>query len=105
MPLPLLLEQLLLPQLELALDPRAPLGFFHPKPVLALARLALALGAPAPRLFLAYPAGPFVAGPLLGLPPGPPLGLRLRQARIRLRLHPFVLESPQLFQREQDRAL
>src|SRR6185436_16846693 len=87
MPQPLLFEQLLLLQRELALDPGAPLGFFHPKPILTLARL-----------FLAYAAGLFVAGPLLDLRLGTPLRLRLRHARIGLRLHPFVLESAQLLQ-------
>ncbi len=81
-------------ELELALDPRAPLGFFHPKSVLALAVLALALGALPPLLFLAYAARLFVAGALLGLRLGSPLRFRLRLARIGLRLHPFVLESP-----------
>jgi hypothetical protein len=105
MPLPLLLESLLRPQLELALDPRAPLGFFHSKPVLALARLAVAFGAAPPLLFLACAASLFVAGPLLGLHLGPPFGLCLRSARVGLRFHPFVLDSPQLLQREQDRVL
>src|SRR5204863_1070856 len=58
-----------------------------------------------PLLFLAYAAGLFVAGPLLDLRLGTPLRLPLRPPRIGLRLHPFVLESPQLSQREQDRVL
>src|SRR6185503_1788125 len=104
-PLPLLLDELLLRQLEFSLDPRKPLGFLHPKLALALARLALVLGAAPPLLFVACAADFLVAGPLLGLNLGPPFGLLLRSVRVGLRLHPFVFELPQLFQREQDGVL